>query len=1226
MNKNSQYLPGYDNVVVPLTWCTLSNGVYACTLTGKNLNIDKDSVNVTITMQDTAGAAFISTLTKTFSIDNTQPEVIFLGTDACYENKCYVAPNKQNKIMINMQDATASFERKNVFFSLAGNKQRVTACSGTNCYGYATISCSSGQTKDLVITSMASRSQDDAGNILTGISETDVYCDSKAPVLVNISIEPASGNEYIQSNDDITITAFLRDDLSAVKGAANLSFLGGEGHQNATCSKANSTWKCAWTVNGIEPGPYTEDIKFKFYDTPGNLLETTHEIIVLGVEEGVVPDNWKIQSTTFTPTKINRAFVEYLNTKVYDHIRLAPRRTGVEVLSIRVSQCVATEDKGNVAYIKSSKPDLLNFARGSTNPITIFEFKTTPINEKELEYTCTLEIFSRKGDYTYSEPEKDNFTIKLEVYGDTSELISERVQDEIERLRKEREDSERIWGPIRTTVNALELYCGDESRLAFALGQIGVAGAAEIAEVLTPVDGGATSKGLATTSGVIGTIDETVKSIPGIDSMCNWMTCNPPWKEHIDTWTGANLPWVDNVAKAAGFNNYSAAINEDQSIVMSILNGCLPSFLHNMEKWKALDCEYVRCLAEDVGAGGLPVSQCSENRHFMECKYSTGEIFNLIPFTSLANNIMGQIQEFVRNPATLLGVGLSVACIQLELPTPVMVGCNIMTGGNRLIAIAKLIKKFVDAPKDFFKPPQDACDALFQRVSQREYFHSYEYVQARGATDETLQGLYTKDLGDGRTVHCSYGGCTINKTKEGTSASKVSMRNGKTYLNGEKFEDFNTIVSRAAEIERRRMVYEIWRTENNVERARLEQQYQTAYPIEYLEYEETKAKLYNAAGELDQEALNAEIKENERVILENEKYLEKIGLDPDSDVYKTAKALRDDQTQIEQANRELQARIESTYTEAMKTAIDTYREAMTNVTVANENLLKLQQDQTSLTNEIEDLETQINILEDRLQNPPPGFADDAELQRKIDTLNNQLAQKQNRLTEIEETELPEAQEDLEQAQHEAEAKKNNMRIQADYESRFGTEWGWTRWHAVLGIVRNVNTISSLIAPDFASDYSQDVDEFFAKNKLGMEYWESEVCENWADKAPASGAMVARGSLGYTTSAHVEGWRSEPIVNETGDTIYNYFITGSVYKPKNPGLRFEVYVDPGHKKLVEKTLEEEGESFLFFEQDALNFTSKTQYTEVCIKFLNSNLYEFFDLIPDEDEVCNNIQGD
>ena len=208
-------------------------------------------------------------------------------------------------------------------------------------------------------------------------------------------------------------------------------------------------------------------------------------------------------------------------------------------------------------------------------------------------------------------------------------------------------------------------------------------------------------------------------------------------------------------------------------------------------------------------------------------------------------------------------------------------------------------------------------------------------------------------------------------------------------------------------------------------------------------------------------------------------------------------------------------------------------------------------------------------------------------------------------------------------------KKEDLETRATFESIWRGE-GWSTWFAMHAVIRNVETFTSFILPsDTFADWAKNIDKIFANDVLSVEHRTSTICEQAFDREPASGALISTGDIGYATAAHIEGWRSEPIRIDDNSRIYDYVITGSVYSPKESGLKFEVYANPGNKKILNEVQIEDGEEwYIFNEETALNFTSEEEYNEICIKFTNSewDLRDYFDEIPDNNQVCNYITGE
>jgi hypothetical protein len=102
-------------------------------------------------------------------------------------------------------------------------------------------------------------------------------------------------------------------------------------------------------------------------------------------------------------------------------------------------------------------------------------------------------------------------------------------------------------------------------------------------------------------------------------------------------------------------------LNVKDSLVYSIIVPplCIPGIIYNLDKWRQIQCRYGTCLLEDVRQNGLPVSTCKDQKHYMECRFVLGEIYNLIPFAGLVNYYLTMFQEALSDPLTLVTMGIA---------------------------------------------------------------------------------------------------------------------------------------------------------------------------------------------------------------------------------------------------------------------------------------------------------------------------------------------------------------------------------------------------------------------------------------------------------------------------------------------------------------------------------------------------------------------------------------
>lgn len=108
---------------------------------------------------------------KTFSLDETKPQLDTFETEYCLDEKCFIANKHPTKISLSFIDLTATFFQEKIFFLIgSGNSQRVADCTGNSCEGiYTDTSCQSGERIQAKLgTAFGLPSSDDAENSIEG--------------------------------------------------------------------------------------------------------------------------------------------------------------------------------------------------------------------------------------------------------------------------------------------------------------------------------------------------------------------------------------------------------------------------------------------------------------------------------------------------------------------------------------------------------------------------------------------------------------------------------------------------------------------------------------------------------------------------------------------------------------------------------------------------------------------------------------------------------------------------------------------------------------------------------------------------------------------------------------------------------------------------------------------------------------------------------------------------
>ncbi|MFP4118913.1 MAG: hypothetical protein ACLFTH_02555 [Candidatus Woesearchaeota archaeon] len=276
---------------------------YNCTKEDLVMSLSSDTVTVPLEIEHGETIEELN-FSKTFEIDNTEPEVTEIRTSYCEDDNCFIGNYQSSKVTFTIEDDTGSFDRQNIFFKLGGSDTtyKVRNCSGNQCYGYVHgKGCESGSVRTLTIGSFGGiASSDDARNPLTGKLERDVICDEFAPgeqeifELENGSpagkrLDVLNPNSQIYTHpkegDSIRMHLIVSEDQTEVSAEANFSTLTGSNKSvEGSCEEmtGKDAYNCTWAARDIKPGEH--ELLFTFADGVGQENTLKKTLLVDAVE------------------------------------------------------------------------------------------------------------------------------------------------------------------------------------------------------------------------------------------------------------------------------------------------------------------------------------------------------------------------------------------------------------------------------------------------------------------------------------------------------------------------------------------------------------------------------------------------------------------------------------------------------------------------------------------------------------------------------------------------------------------------------------------------------------------------------------------------------------------------------------------------------------------------------------------------------------------------------
>lgn len=687
ITNNPQLKPAYKNTVVPLSACRINNTesgrIYNCVINSKVLRTNKESVFVNVTAKDGAGNTIVQQMEKAFTIDNVIPEVQII-TDYCDEDDvCYVK-NGMNKFIFQL--TKDNFEKRLIFFEVAGVSNRVLNCSGNECVGSANINCN-GPTQIRILTVNPS-SQDDSGNKLPYYSRT-LQCDNSMPSIINIDWGSNSelGENLLITGSAVSLAVTVNEPDSKVLASAYFDKIKNE-TIDATCTESatgsGNIFNCTWSVSPIEDGYYDADVIITASDVVNNSVTRTEKVRVLGFKaDNLTPSNLRASYSNTVPSSLNRAVLqlaEFNSIPMYAHAYYSvsvKQGQDVQLLSQELSldNCVLRERDGDMvdASYLFSEIKLADTYKGIGNDHRIdFTFGQSAggynMFGDDTRVVCNVSAFVREGKYVYKKPQVLMIEIPFKLRNSQFDAPGEEYVNRIKDLEESTTDD------YSTLIQNLDSFMVTAQNICTIKNTLDYAGMSGVAIQLAGYALGPFGQSMKVVGGNAVGIYQDINSIfydpkavddpfmsgpsgqelPGmgiIGQACTFMSCNLDWNNPLtldqglaDSIEGSlnKLPLGVGSELTEGLTNS----NLKNSIVMSAQKLCIPGVVYNLNKYRQMDCEYLECL-KVYGASGLDVSQCEVMKASKTCAIIVGEAFEL-PYVRIGKNLFSNMADTIR--------------------------------------------------------------------------------------------------------------------------------------------------------------------------------------------------------------------------------------------------------------------------------------------------------------------------------------------------------------------------------------------------------------------------------------------------------------------------------------------------------------------------------------------------------------------------------------------------
>ena len=746
----------------------LKNIKAVCTSAQEGTNLCKWSIGfspktagtktIFINASDTSGNKASATINKELTLDDKGPVVQSLGTSAGARAK-----PSGNTITADFDEAVG-LSADEAFLHIGDSKIAAVSCRKDSNWICTWQNINFGSSTKI---SIEADTTDVLGNAVSSAKSVEITIDNKAPVLKNISITPVGGlvqafPGFFKVGDKIAVVANLAEESEIFATADFSKFISKGSTITGSCERASDSgneYLCTWLTESINIAN-SDVITFNFSDAVGNTLIVTKSLKTFGLVNATTPDFWT-NKVACSPKTIDRQLGPLINQRSFCEVSLKPN-SNKSVFTVFIGAASCT---GDISIVESF--ETFNTETGSTTPVIKITLKKNELKINNASLSCSFDIFSKVNDKVTSVPEVETAKIQLLFFNLPLGELSDKVEDKIESAV---DDAEGIWeliGGLNKVVNIAKRICQLINTIynivalyysiAVAIGFLDVA--TEDNPFTIPFNLG-TIKPMAIAQCKAETSTRVYEAQPAtnrLNEFCDIINCRQaylwgpkfqnffnnyplllgpqfgsylgqPTKLTVDSTSKINKWKVEPIGASSnirfdfvrkryldGIRPLSNYMNPRENLIVATAFVCLPGIIFGLDKYRQIKCLYADCLQNAVGREGLPITACEDQKSYATCKYVTGEIFALIPFTAWLDHFLGLVKGALSNPFEALGAVASYFCggvcptTNAKLRLADYIGCEGFRLFNQLGIVAENFKNIID---EGFKIRTDYCSRL----------------------------------------------------------------------------------------------------------------------------------------------------------------------------------------------------------------------------------------------------------------------------------------------------------------------------------------------------------------------------------------------------------------------------------------------------------------------------------------------------------------------------------
>ena len=648
---------------VPGSCMLLGNTTWECRF-AVTMNMNSGGIKqMRINATDSSGNTASSIFTRNFAVDQTGPVVTSLTSGS-------------SQFVGSLATFTATFTEQGVgvlpqemLLNVQGLPIAASSCTQTQCVWNGIMVSS-----DLSV-SIASGSADLLGNLVSPFSQSFTH-NANIPVVHSVNISGVGGlsgrqSSFIGVGDRISIVANVTEDTSITSAVADLSaFIANATHEQAdSCSNIEgNSFLCTWISDPVSRAA-SGQIRVNFTDEAGNTAVVSRPLTTYSVSSNSSANHW-LSSVSCSPSVLDRQLGTLINQKSYCTVILTPRSSSRSLKTTEITLAGCTGDKQSMLQ----NAQLFNVKPGSTTPLLKLTLAKNDFKLDELKTTCTLNVFSLIDNSLTAAPEEEQVFVTLRFGNNPLGTIDEAVEKKLEEAMKSVQGLQGTIGTMNSLMNVASNVCRLFNMLfnivgILYTGTLMLKGTADGCTASTATlwgvpciplkvsaEGFCDSKEGSDQAATTGFMQTGKK-------FCSYVNCEAsPWiLGDLREFTSSAINKLPG-SEAMGPGGLAAQMNPKGSMTTSVLFGCIPGVIENLDKYRQINCLYADCIQTAVKEDNIPLSVCEDLKAEATCKYVMGEVFATVPYTVIFDKYTGMIKQALSDPFSALGAGIGVYC------------------------------------------------------------------------------------------------------------------------------------------------------------------------------------------------------------------------------------------------------------------------------------------------------------------------------------------------------------------------------------------------------------------------------------------------------------------------------------------------------------------------------------------------------------------------------------